>query len=75
MRILQNPEKYLSADYTSQFSMRIDNYENTVVNDKLHDLIEFEWNDKYSEELLVKENLVVETSDEVILLSRVKYIG
>ena len=75
MRILQNPEKYLSADYTSQFSMRIDNYENTVVNDKLHDLIEFEWNDKYSEELLVKENLVVETRDEVILLSRVKYIG
>ena len=75
MRILQNPEKYLSADYTSQFSMRIDNYENTVVNDKLHDLIEFEWNDKYSEELLVKENLVVETRDEVILPSRVKYIG
>ena len=55
--------------------MRIDNYENTVVNDKLHDLIEFEWNDKYSEELLVKENLVVETRDEVILPSRVKYIG
>ena len=75
MRILQNPEKYLSADYTSQFSMRIDNYENTVVNDKLHDLIEFEWNDKYSEELLVKENLMVETRDEVILPSRVKYIG
>lgn len=75
MRILQNPEKYLSADYTSQFSLRIDNYENTVVNDKLHDLIEFEWNDKYSEELLVKENLAVETRDEVILPSRVKYIG
>ena len=75
MRILQNPEKYLSADYTSQFSLRIDNYENTVVNDKLHDLIEYEWNDNYSEELLAKENLVVETRDEIILPSRVKYIG
>ena len=48
MRILQNPQQYLRADQTSM-SLAVSNYNNTVVNEKLQDLIEFEWNDEFSE--------------------------
>jgi len=51
------------------------NYDNSVVNDKLHDLVEFEWNDNFSEGLLAHANLEVEVHDEIILPSKVKYTG
>ena len=49
-RILMNPEKYLNADYSSRYSQYASNYANSVVQEKMDDLTEFQWNDQYSEE-------------------------
>ena len=51
-QILLHPERYLNADYSSQYSHYASNYNNSVVAEKLEDLTEFQWNDELSEKLI-----------------------
>ena len=46
-----------------------------MVQEKLEDLKEFEWNDQYSEELIIKDNLQRQWKDETLHETRVKYTG
>ena len=51
------------------------NYQNEIVTEKLQELEEFVWNDKYSIDLLIQTSLAVELRTEVVLPNLVKYIG
>ena len=75
------------SGYTSDFSMFeakettqeegiiVINYQNEIVTEKLQELEEFVWNDKYSIDLLIQASLAVELRAEVVLPNNVKYIG
>ena len=43
--------------------------------EKLEDLTEFQWNDQFSEELIHKDGLAIESREETIHESNVKYTG
>ena len=72
---MANPEKYLQAEFSSQYSHLVSNYNNSVVMEKLQELNEFEWNDAFSEDLLEQTGLSVQAREEVTLASKVKYTG
>lgn len=75
-RILLNPERFLQAEFSSQYSQFASSaYENTVVAEKMNELIDFDWEDDFSIDLLKKAGKDVEDKEEICLQSRVKYTG
>ena len=75
-RILENPELYINGERDSDYqSQQYSDYYNVIVAQKLEELLEFDWNDEYSQKLLQREGLGVVKKPEKLIHDNIKYTG